>query len=175
MPELPDMTSPAYQSALQIAQQIISLEAALLDERRWDEWLALLLPDCEYWVPTWLSEAALATDPETQLSHIYYASRAPLVDRIQRIQSARAAAVVPLRRSAHALTNTLLEAWDGEHIDARSVFTCHNYDPRGNTVDVLFGWTRHRLRRTPEGWRIARKKIGLMNDTLPSSVDIYSL
>jgi len=175
MSEIPDFGGSARREALAIASELIAYEAALLDERRWDEWLALLVPDCEYWVPTWIAEDELASDPRRHLSHIYYASRAPLEDRIARIRSGRAAAVVPLRRSAHVMANILVESCAPERIETRSSMTCHNFDPHGETVDVLFGWTRHSLLLTESGWRIARKKTVLLNDTMPSSVDVYSL
>ena len=83
--ELGELNGLARQAAapLDVAQRMVALEGMLLDERRWDEWLALLTPDCEFWAPTWVSESELASDPTRQLSHIYYASRAPLEDRKQ--------------------------------------------------------------------------------------------
>ena len=66
------------------AHDLLTREAVYLDERRWDEWLALYTEDCEYWVPTWVSEEELASDPQTELSHIYYANRRGLEDRIAR-------------------------------------------------------------------------------------------
>ena len=68
---------------LETGRDIVALESACLDERRWDEWLALFAADCEYWVPTWVTEERLADDPQSQLSQIYYSSRAGLEDRIR--------------------------------------------------------------------------------------------
>ena len=61
----------------------------LLDERRWDEWIALYAPDCEYWVPTWRDEENLTSDPQAELSHIYYANRAGLEDRVPHLDRVR--------------------------------------------------------------------------------------
>lgn len=160
---------------LELCQYMVSLEGALLDERRWDEWLNLLTDDVEYWVPTWVDESDLADDPARQLSHVYYSSRAPLQDRILRIKSRRASACIPLWRSAHQLTNHVLESVSREQIEVRSSMVCHSYDPHTRSQYVLFGSTRHSLKWVGEEWKIARKKVSLFNDTLPPLVDIYML
>ena len=74
-----DPLQPAsVRELLEAGRDILALEAACLDEQRWDEWLALFAADCEYWVPTWVTEERLAEDPQSQLSQIYYSSRAGL-------------------------------------------------------------------------------------------------
>jgi 3-phenylpropionate/cinnamic acid dioxygenase small subunit len=40
---------------------------------------------------------------------------------------------------------------------------------------VFFGRYEHGLRRVDGDWRIARKKILLLNDTIPTVVDFYSI
>ncbi len=47
-------------------------EAASLDERRWDDWLALFEPDAEYWIPAWDSEDEHTRDPRSEVSLMYY-------------------------------------------------------------------------------------------------------
>ncbi len=150
-------------------------EAAYLDERRWDEWLALFAPDCEYWVPTWRTEETLAADPRTELSHIYYASRAGLEDRIVRIRSGKSPASTPLRRTTHVVANVQLLESAGEAMQLRSSWTVHVFDPHHKNSFVLFGYSMHALRRIDAQWRIARKKVVLQNDYLPAMVDVYCL
>ncbi len=58
------------------AIQVLQNEGMFLDDHRWDDWLALFTTDCEFWAPTWRTEDELTNDPQSQLSHIYYASRA---------------------------------------------------------------------------------------------------
>ena len=48
-------------SKYELGRQIPFREAAYLDDRQWDEWLALFSTDCEYWVPSWLTEEVLST------------------------------------------------------------------------------------------------------------------
>ncbi|MCL4745422.1 MAG: aromatic-ring-hydroxylating dioxygenase subunit beta [Burkholderiaceae bacterium] len=145
----------------------------MLDERRWHEWLELFTEDCEFWVPTWLDEGQLASNPGSQLSLIYYSSRAPLEDRILRIESGRSPASTPLRRTSHHLSNLLVEAASDSEILVRSASTCMIYDPHTTRIETLSGWTRHTLRLVDGAWRIARKKVVIINDVLPPVVDFY--
>ena len=79
--------------------ELLEREAALLDERRFDEWLALYLPDCEYWVPAWRADGTPTGNPQIELSHLYCASRAALEDRVVRIRSGRSPASTPAPRT----------------------------------------------------------------------------
>ncbi len=158
-----------------IATRLLYREAALLDERRWDDWIALFAQHCEYWVPTWRTEAELATDPQRELSHIYYASRAGLEDRLVRIRSGRSPATTPMRRTAHCVSNIELLNAAEDRLEVRSTWANHVFDPHHRTQLVLFGWSEHRLEYGSGGWLIARKKIVLQNDQLPAMIDIYCL
>ncbi len=155
--------------------RVLYREAAHLDERRWDDWIALFAPDCEYWVPTWLTEESLTSDPRTQLSHVYYASRAGLEDRIVRIRSGKSPASTPLRRSAHVVSNIELLEGNERSMRIRSTWTNHIFDPHHRNALVLFGYSQHELSGDDGAWRIQRKKVVLQNDSLPSMIDVYCL
>ena len=161
---------------LAVAGDVIAREGSFLDDLRWDEWLALYQPDCEYWVPTWVEEGRLAQDPQTELSHIYYASRAGLEDRLARVRSGKSPASTPLRRTTHMTSNVVvLEGSTPDQIDARSSWTCHVFDPSSRGTFVLFGRAEYRLVRRADDWGIARKKIIVNNDYLPAMADFYCL
>ncbi len=167
---------PETPAALQVVLDLIAQEASALDERRWDDWIALYEPDCEYWVPTWVDEETLACSPQTELSQIYYQGRAGLEDRLARIRSGKSPASTPLRRTTHMTSHArVLEGSDDHRILARSSWTCHVFDPADKTTFVLFGHARYRLARGPAGWKIAAKTIVVQNDYLPAMVDIYCL
>jgi len=166
----------ATQSALLLAQQLIAKDHCYLDEKRWQEWLELFDSDCEYWVPAWLNEEELVSDHQTQLSHIYYNSRAGLEDRVARIVSRKSPASVPLRRTTHISANLLIEdASKPGEIQAKISLTCHVFDPRSKKTFMLFGTSHYTWRQQLETWRIAAKKTIIQNDYLPSMVDIYCL
>lgn len=158
------------------ARNIPLLEGAYLDDACWDDWLALYASDCVYWVPTWRSEQALTTDPQTELSHIYYASRAGLEDRVLRIRSTHSPATVPIRRTCHSIGNVLLTRGpDQSGASLRTAWTCHVFDPRHKKSYVLFGSALYQLRLQGELWSITHKKTIVQNDYLPSMVDVYCL
>ena len=162
--------------SLEVGRDLIVREAVYLDEQRWDEWLALFTEDCEYGVPTWRTEEALTSDPQAEISHIYYANRAGLEDRIVRIRSGRSPASVPLRRTTHVVGNFLLAGAEGKSlIRMRSSWTSHVFDSHHKRTDVFFGHAYYELRRKGKSWLIAKKKTILQNDYLPSMVDIYCI
>jgi 3-phenylpropionate/cinnamic acid dioxygenase small subunit len=160
---------------LEIARDVITREVVFLDERRWDEWVALYASDCEYWVPTWVTEDRLAADPGREITHIYNPDRRGLEDRIARIRTGKSPSTVPLRRTAHTFANLMITAPGDRRFGCRTTWTCHVYDPHSSNSYVLFGHAQYELALAPEGWKIARKKTVLQNDTLPSMVDVYCL
>jgi 3-phenylpropionate/cinnamic acid dioxygenase small subunit len=156
-------------------------EALALDERRWDDWLALFTEDCEYWVPAWKSEDEQTDNPRSQLSLIYYSQRSGLEDRVWRVKSGRSVASAVLPRTQHLINNVRIVERHGprdgnaERIDIACEWTVHQYLPRERAVEMFFGRYAQTLVRHEEGWRIARKKIVLLNDYLPARIDFYSL
>lgn len=161
---------------LAVTRHLIALEGSALDEQRWDDWLALYQPDCEFWVPTWVEEGRLAQDPQTELSQIYYTSRTGLEDRLDRIRSGKSPASTPLRRTTHLSGNVIvLPVSHARDIQARASWTCHVFDPSSKGTFVLFGRAEYRLVRRADDWGIASKKVVVNNDYLPAMVDIYCL
>ena len=45
-------------------ENLLYLEADLLDRQQWSDWSALYVEDCVIWVPAWDSEEVLVDDPE---------------------------------------------------------------------------------------------------------------
>ena len=170
---------PPSALAIEQARELLYREGIYLDERRWDEWIALFTEDCEYWVPTWRTESELSTDHERELSHIYYANRAGLEDRIVRIRSGRSPASTPLRRTTHLVSNVLLDVPDRKSdasvLSVRSSWNCHVFDPHRKSVQVFFGRAHYALRGDGSAWRIARKKTVIENDYFPSMLDVYCI
>lgn len=162
-------------ASLAAGAAILYREAAYLDDRRWDDWLALYATDCEYWVPTWRTEEELATNPQSELSHIYYASRAGLEDRIVRINSRRSPASMPIRRTTHLIANVLLLSGDSKAMQLRSSWTCHVFDPHHKNHTVLFGSSEYTLRAQAASWLISKRKTIIQNDYLPAMVDVYCI
>lgn len=154
--------------------ELVHREAAYLDEQKWDDWLALYTEDCEYWMPAWRADGTLTADPRTELSHIYYASRAGLEDRIVRIRSGRSPASTPMPRTAHILGSVLpAESTTADRLRLDSTWVSHVYFPRSRESHAFFGRSEHELVLRDGGWRIAKKKILLQNDYIPTMLDVY--
>ena len=68
-------------------QSFLYYEARQLDDENWDEWLACYHPDVNFWMPSWDDDDSLVTNPETEISLIYYPTRQGLEDRVFRIKT----------------------------------------------------------------------------------------
>lgn len=173
MSAAPDLAAAALMAA---AIDLLSREAVYLDERRWDEWVALFAPDCEFWIPSWTAEGTLTTNPQTELSLMYFAGRGGLEDRIVRIRSGRSPAAIPLPRTTHMVGNILaLEPPEAQRIRLRSSWTCHAFFPLMNASHTFFGRAEYELALRGQIWLIAKKKTVLENDRIPMPIDVYCL
>ena len=157
------------------AEDLLYREALYLDRRQWDEWLALYTEDCTYWMPAWANETTPTADPDAELSLIYYRGRRNLEDRVWRLRSGQSVASTPLPRTVHAVTNVLVEEADVAEARVAASFTVHRYDVRSDRTHVFFGRYDYRLVQTDGAWRIAAKTILLLNDMIPTVVDVYSV
>lgn len=148
-------------------------EAAYLDERRWQEWLALYTEDAEFWLPAWDEDGRPTTDPQSHLSLIYYHSRAGLEDRVWRIQSGLSPATSPLLRTCHVITNVRLTAVVQGRPHVSSHWQVQLYRPEQQQASTYFGFYEHVLHTEGDRLRIAKKTILLLNDVVESALDIY--
>jgi len=60
-------------------------ESRLLDDEQWDEWLECYSTDSEFWMPSWDDNDQLVTNPQEEISLIYYPDRQGLEDRVFRM------------------------------------------------------------------------------------------
>ncbi|RYG75463.1 MAG: benzoate 1,2-dioxygenase small subunit [Alphaproteobacteria bacterium] len=146
-------------------------EARLLDDRNWSEWIDCYTSDCSYWMPGWTDDDQLVTDPQTQVSLIYYANRQGLEDRVYRLETERSSASSPEPRTTHMLGNIELLADHGDELDLR--YNWHTLSHRFKTTSQFFGTTFCTLRRTGAELKISAKKIVLKNDYIHQVVDVY--
>lgn len=79
---------------------LVVAEAALLDEWRLEEWIAMYAPVCAYWVPTEWDQA----DPHATVSHIYD-DRRLLETRVRRFRHAMFHAQKPPSRTTRLCAN----------------------------------------------------------------------
>lgn len=131
--------------------ELVYREASLLDEQRYDEWLALYTRDCLYWMP--LSRDH--TDPRRQQS-IVAEDRMLLSVRVERLKAGIAPSLQPMPRAQH-----VLQAPRVDGMRARTPFLY--VEARGEDQIVLCGTMTHTMRVEDGATRIAEKRIDLVN------------
>lgn len=162
--------------SVQEAKQFLYFEARCLDQRLWEEWLDLYEPDAQFWLPSWRDFSHPTQDPERELSLIFYNERARLEERVWRLKSEQSPASVPMPRTLHSISNVALGPSSTFHEPViESNFVVHVYNPKRKSSVVYFGHYKHHLRWNRGGWRIAAKKILLLNDYLPTFIDINTI
>ena len=147
-------------------------EAAYLDERRWTEWLALYTADAEFWLPAWDEDGRPTSDPQTQLSLIYYDNRLGLEDRVWRIQSGLSPASSPPVRTCHLISNIRITELVNGQPSVASRWQVNVYRPEKHHSFSYFGFYEHVLRSENSELRIAKKKVTLLNDVVESVLDV---
>ena len=157
------------------AEDLLYREALLLDRGDWEAWLELYHEDAVFWMPAWRDETRPTEDPDAELSLIYYRGRRHLEERVWRARSGLSVASSPLPRVVHSVTNVLVTRAEADEADVSASFAVHLHDVRAERSHVFFGRYEHRLRRGGAAWRIAMKKILLLNDVIPTVVDFYSI
>ena len=133
-------------------KSLLYLEARLLDERRFDEWLGLYSDTCLLWLPA----TAPAGDPRTEVA-VVFDDRRRLEDRIFRLGTGSAWSQVPASRTARIVGN--VEVFG--NLMVRSTFLMSEF--RAGETRLWSGWCAHRLQRTAQGLRIEVKQLNLLN------------
>ncbi|MEM5428662.1 benzoate 1,2-dioxygenase small subunit [Cupriavidus oxalaticus] len=148
-------------------------EARLLDDEAWDEWVECYHPEAKFWMPCWDDDGKLVTDPQREISLIYYPSRQGLEDRVFRIKTERSSATMPDTRTSHNLSNVELLEVDGDSCSVR--FNWHTLSHRYQTTYSYFGMSRYRLDLSGAQPRILDKYVVLKNDYINQVIDIYHI
>lgn len=146
-------------------------EARLLDDRCWDEWLACYAPAVEYWMPAWTDDDTLTSDPQREISLIWYANRQGLEDRVFRLRTGRSSASMPLPRTCHFLSNFEILDASGPEVEVR--YNWHTLSHRLQQTAQFFGTAFVTLDLIQAEPQITRKKIVLKDDYIHQVIDFY--
>lgn len=137
-------------------QDLLFQEAWLLDTQRFADWLGLYTEDATYWVPLEQDQK----DP-FETSSIIYDDRVLLELRVRQYEHSRAHARQPLARTCHQVGNIRIASAEGSQVQVTSTLVLVEYRlERQRTWAAL---VEHTLRRAPEGWKIAAKRVDLVN------------
>ena len=137
-------------------EQFLYLEARLLDTQRYEEWLDLYTEDATYWVPLEQGQS----DP-IETSSIIHDDRTLLELRVKQARHPRAHARLPLARTVHQVGNISIASDTNDLVHVTSTLTLVEF--RNEKQRVWAALVEHRLRRTPQGLRIAHKRVDLVN------------
>jgi benzoate/toluate 1,2-dioxygenase subunit beta len=154
-------------------QAFLYQEARAQAEKRWADWLAFYAPDASYFMPSWDDDDKLTTDPQNEVSLIYYPNKQGLEDRVFRIETERSSATTPDTRFNRAITNVEILAQDEKSVDVCFNWTTHSF--RYDIVDVYFGTSRYKIDTTGEKPLIKSKYVVVKNDYIHHMLDVYHL
>lgn len=148
-------------------------EARLLDDEQWDDWLDCYHEDMEFWMPSWDDDDRLVTDPQTEISLIYYPNKSGLEDRVFRIKTERSSATMPDTRTSHNISNLEILQQQGAVLTVR--FNWHTLSHRYKTTYSHFGMSRYVIDFGGESAKIMNKYVVLKNDYIHQVIDIYHI
>ena len=153
-------------------EQFLLHEARLLDDGKFDDWLALFTPDAWYWVPSEPDQA----DPFDTVSLIYD-DRRLLETRVRRLASPRMYSQEPRSRTSRMIGNVTIEqagpdatlprtrGKPGWGCTVRSKFMMIEY--RREQQRLFGGTAHHRLVQADGRILIASKRVDLVNCDAP--------
>jgi 3-phenylpropionate/cinnamic acid dioxygenase small subunit len=135
-------------------------EARLLDDDKFDDWLALFTPDAWYWVPS---------EPDQDNPHdtvsLIYDDRRLLETRVRRLASPRIYSQEPRSRTSRIVSNVSIEDSGNNACTVRSKFLMIEY--RRDSQRLFAGTAFHRLVQADGGIFIASKRVNLVNCDAP--------
>jgi benzoate/toluate 1,2-dioxygenase beta subunit len=137
------------------AEQFLYYEARLLDTGQLEAWLDLFTEDATYWVPLERDQK----DPY-ETSSIIHDDRTLLDLRVKQARHPRAHARLPLARTVHQVGNVIVEDVGTE---LRVNSTLQLIEFRNEKQRVYGALVEHRLRKANGGYRIAHKRVDLVN------------
>ncbi|HUQ74198.1 MAG TPA: aromatic-ring-hydroxylating dioxygenase subunit beta [Burkholderiales bacterium] len=137
-------------------EQFLYHEARLLDTQQYEQWLDLFTADATYWVPLEQGQK----DP-VETSSIVHDDRTLLELRVKQYRHPRAHARLPLARTVHQISNVIPLGEENGELRIGSTLTVVEF--RNEKQRVYGALVEHRLRKSGDTFRIAHKRIDLVN------------
>jgi len=136
----------------------IYAETRMLDEGRYDEWLALWLADGHYWMPLDYKQ----TDPHLVTS-LMYEDLFMLKLRVERLNGARTLSQKPKSRCHHVIQRPFVDEFDLSASRFRTNTSMHYVETRLDEQILLALTATHDLALVDGALRIANKRVDLLN------------
>lgn len=151
-------------------------EAELLDQRRYQDWLALLADDIRYWMP--MRRNVKYGEDEGEFTRAgsdiawFDEGKDTLARRVKQIETGIHWAEEPRSRLSHLVTNVQVQDAQPSLAEPREVSVSCRFLIYRNRVetetDILVGKREDSLRRNGAGWLLAGRKIILDQNVLLS-------
>lgn len=168
-----DVAAPRL--SVEEAERFLYREARLLDEGRYEDWQAMFTDDAKYWLP--IQVDGEDPDPASSIS-IVYDDVARIDERVYRTLHTPVLDQNPRSRTMHLVSNVEVEEpKEGGVVLVRCAQVIGELRPGGrgqvglNDQRQFFARCEYRFRHVDGRWRIALKKVVLLNADQP----IYNL
>ncbi len=152
-------------------EQFLYVEAALLDARRYRDWLALVTDDIRYWMPIRRTVSQADLDLEfTKPGEMAYFDddRALLEMRVKKLEAGSAWAEDPPSRSRHFVSNVRILDADADEISVEVSFLLRR-TRLNSELNEWFGRREDVLRRVDGQLKLARRRIFLDQTVVPTT------
>jgi len=162
-PRLREASAPLPMAEVTPARQLdlerfLYRQAEILDDKKWDQWLALFTADGKYWMPASEEQTTGEGAPS-----IFYEDLDLMRVRMKRVMHPRAWSQKPPHRTAHVVSNVVVESLDAKTGDAVVRAKFYMTEFRRDTLRHFAGKYRHHLKKTPSGWAIRLQRVDLVN------------
>src|SRR5581483_9721751 len=165
--------APTLALQLEIAD-FLSHEAELVDDRRFDEWLALFSDDLQYRMPIARNVLSRQAGREYLTAPLdvswFDEGKATLATRVAQLKTGVHWAEEPVSRTVHLVTNVRVvaavpSAESAQEVQARCKFLVYRNRNEGEQ-DTLIGKRQDVLRRSGESWLIRRRTVYVAQSVL---------
>lgn len=151
-------------------EEFLYLEADLLDERRYPEWLDLLTDDFQYSMPLRMNVmfSDVQTHEDTRAgSEICWfdEGKDTMSLRVDQLMTGQHWAEEPVSRVSHLVTNVRLDVVELPEVEVSCRFLVYRNRVADET-DFLVGRRRDRLRKAGDSWQVARRHLLLDQSVL---------
>jgi 3-phenylpropionate/cinnamic acid dioxygenase small subunit len=138
-------------------EQLLYLQAELLDGKHWQEWMDLFADDGVYWMPIAPEQTEWLSSPS-----IFIEDKLMMEIRKGRVSHPNAWSQAPQWETNHLVSHVAIESVDGAEIRVRSRF--HMMELRRDVIRHFGGTYRHTLVRGSDGaLRIKLQRVDLFN------------
>jgi 3-phenylpropionate/cinnamic acid dioxygenase small subunit len=137
-------------------RMLLHREARLLDQSRFEEWLAMYAEECIYWVPA----TPGGGDPRREVA-VAFDDRRRLEDRIYRLRTGHAWSQAPASRTVRMVSNVEVFAASANALMVRSNFLVTDF--RAGETRFWSGWCGHRLRHVQGRYLIVVRQVNLVD------------